>query len=631
MARLSKLLCCLGVVFVVGCGNEEDSNAPVDSGANVETPIGETTELPAGGKNTADRDGEKPPADTTVYPVKQVLEALQAEASDDPIIDFVNTRGSIGIRGVISEIHPYKKHIFEDTPEPMIKLESGVPDLSQYFVADLLIECQFTEPQDLKGLKVGQLIELSGVISRSYNSQGPDSFKMEECQLLAAEPATIASYPFYSFEASITDYADDGEKLDQLLTRLNDAGISYFNPSINENMIYRVEVYDSLAGEDGHLPQEVIDSLNEIPLISRLELSPLDGISDTIAQDLKAVRYCQEIQVGAGFLTGAGLESLLAIPGVYDLQLSGVTLLEPEDFEALKQAPFLRKLDVWGDPFADEPAFKGGGDEVLLRLKYTPELRELTLSNLDITDDGLTAFENLPRIRYLSITNCKISGSGLKHLANAENFWCLRLQSETLNDDLSDALSALSRLVVLDVSGPAVTSKIGSAFSNLEQLQNLTLSGTGIDDSIAESLGQLNSLRELWLNRTQIGDDFNLPISALPHLRYVNLSGTQVGGNVCAKLGTGSSLTSVSLGQTPVDDDDIQRLVESATQSKLEKINLTQTNVTEKCLLSLAKLPSLKHVTLSDSVEVSDETKKVLTDGEIELTLERPLPPLQIN
>lgn len=623
MSRLFRSLCCICVVFVVGCGDEKDttSNPPVAPAGSAETPAS----APARDGITVDSgNAGQSPTDTTVYPVEQIMEEVQSGKREVSLMTKVETSDPVRVRGVIAEIDPYQADLIEETAKPTVKLESGFLDLdySMYIAIaqdDILIDCEFANQKDLKGLKIGQTIELSGLVSWSFSFNGPKSFKLERCNLLNAEPAEIASMPFYSFETSVQDYGDDGKKLEELKSKLYDAGISTLSKTFSHNMFYDVELYNSAAEADGHLPKKTIQVLNEIPMISKLDLDSYGAISDTIARDLQQVRYCPELQVGAKKISGAGLAALLQIPGVTRLHLREPQMLIPEDLEALQHVPLLRKLEISGSH--DEPTFDGKADEALARLKYTPELRNLKLWTLSITDDGLTVLAKLPHLRSLDLSQCDVAGGGLKHLDGAEDFWTLKLDGEAVNDDLADSLAVLKHLIVLELNCPSVTSRIGSAFSNLPKLQLLSISKAQLDNSFAASLAQLPALERLTLSYSEIGDDFKLPVSALPHLKQIALQSTGIGGNVCEILATSPSLESIDISDNPVDDDAIARLVKSANQSKLEDIVLDNTAVSEQSLVQLAKLSSLEAITVSDTLKVSDETKNILKAAKITLNL----------
>jgi hypothetical protein len=625
-------LCCFCFALVTGCGApEEETGTPAANSESVpETP--ETPQTPPDSEEDEPPvEAEKPPSDSQqpdettggdadVYSVEQVLQAVRSEASDDPVVKLVEAGEEIRIRGVIAGIQPYNRHLPEGTPEPRVQLESGVPNLTRLPDTDLRVACQFSQQEELKGLKIGQTIVISGKVTLTLTAGHSRWIELEECRLRTAEPAGIASFPFYSFETSVTDYGDEGEKLEQLQTGLAAAGIDAANVSTIQNMVFDVEIENSLADDNGHLSTETIEILNEIPVISGLRLDTIDGISDEIAQDLKSLRYGQELIVGADQLTGDGLSALLEIPGIYLLQLENATELKPEDFDALQKVPYLRTLYIWNCRL--EPADREAGNQALDRLQHTPRLKRLSLSGLDITDEGLRALAHLPRLRSLEVSYCDVTGKGLKHLANPEELWFLTLNGELLNDDLVESLHGMENLVSLDLTGPGVTSKIGTAFRGLKKLKRLRLSRLNVDPTFGNSIARLASLEELTLAGDAIDDGFELPLASLPELTYFSLANTQVGGNVCAALAAATSLESLNLSETPVNDDDINRLVENAANSKLREINLFDTRITQQSLISLTKLPAVKWVVISDNVELSDAARSALSEAGIKLRIQ---------
>jgi hypothetical protein len=113
------------------------------------------------------------------------------------------------------------------------------------------------------------------------------------------------------------------------------------------------------------------------------------------------------------------------------------------------------------------------GDQELKVLEGAPELRDLTLVNTRVTDQGIAWLTRFPKLYWLcvcSIDQTKISGPQAAFL-NTPPQWTVKGLG---------ALKSLPNLRILTVSGPQVTDADLPALSTLKQLDWIDLHRTSV-------------------------------------------------------------------------------------------------------------------------------------------------------
>jgi len=129
-------------------------------------------------------------------------------------------------------------------------------------------------------------------------------------------------------------------------------------------------------------------------------------------------------------------------------------------------------------------------DAALDVVAQCPEVVDLTMERVSITDGGLAKLRALPRLRRLILNDCPITAEGLKTLAGLplrESLTSIGLRGTKLKDAELDSLKVFTKLQRLDISQTALTDASLSALETLP-LQFLSSTQTPLSTAALEEL-----------------------------------------------------------------------------------------------------------------------------------------------
>ena len=139
-----------------------------------------------------------------------------------------------------------------------------------------------------------------------------------------------------------------------------------------------------------------------------------------------------------------------------------------------------------------------------LNSRRSQEIKNMDLSNKEISDGTLIYISCLIYIEELILSNTSITGLGLKNIGNLKNLKKLNLANTKIgNQDLNHLLC-------------------------LYNLEDLSLTSTGINDLGCKILANLKKLRFLSLRSTQISNRGLKYLNKLPILESLNLMETNI-------------------------------------------------------------------------------------------------------
>lgn len=184
--------------------------------------------------------------------------------------------------------------------------------------------------------------------------------------------------------------------------------------------------------------------------------------------------------------------------------------LTPEDLEALKSKPRLKRLDLHDSSISDEDLEVVAGlqdlewldlsatlhptpykpritDAGLASLASLPRLGYLNLHGNPITDPGLEHLRFLPRLERLQLGGTEVSGAGLRHLTGLK--W-IRLDATPLKDEGLSHLQSITGLEQLYLCDTAISDAGLGQLTGLKRLRELILDGTRVTATGLSSLKQ---------------------------------------------------------------------------------------------------------------------------------------------
>lgn len=132
------------------------------------------------------------------------------------------------------------------------------------------------------------------------------------------------------------------------------------------------------------------------------------------------------------------------------------------------------------------------------------ELRNLDLSETEVSDRGLAALGPMDALSTLRMGWTNIDGSGLAGLSGRALHTLYLRSCEKFGDAGLRHVSRFLALETLWLDGTAVTDEGLAALQPLKQLKFLKLEGTNVSDRGIVSLGKLASLRSLGVGNTSV-------------------------------------------------------------------------------------------------------------------------------
>ena len=587
------------LILPVSC-SRSDSETPVSVTETTSPVQNDVAPMQKPGEPAAEMREEPPTQDDEtegrVYTMTELLEGIEKRQFK------YGERAKV--RGVIGRIDLYDSYI-DESESSEIYLESGIPETS--IEQEELGSCSFDSPDQLFDLAVGQTVVIEGEVGSSL------LFMLEDCKIVSAGERLRAAIPKLTRQL-IEDYAQEDSELAKTLTQLNDdlnidARTGTWD---NEFLEVKVTIDEEQIAE---ISQQEFDALAKLPILSRLVLY---AVADDAAKQLAKLPYCEELFIHCENLTTDGLNELLSIPGIQELRLFSTDGLDASALNTLQKVPGIWTLALFGeDP---DESFQSSAEEALQALRYVPELRYLELIRIGGTDTELSELAKLKHLRRLEINGCSLNGSSLKYLSDSKNFWFASLSGESVTDELGEGLKELNSLRILELDGTSVTGKVGVGFSSFQNLEQLEVTSSSVDSRIGSHLEPCVSLKRLNLRDNPIDDNFVIPAEQLSQLEWVILSDTTVGDQTCEQLSQLPKLRTLWLDSTKVTDAGLKALADRV-DLPLKELSLRKTEVSEAGVANLLKLKSLKKVTISDTVVVSDELKNRYKDQGVTLSV----------
>ena len=281
-----------------------------------------------------------------------------------------------------------------------------------------------------------------------------------------------------------------------------------------------------------------------LPFLSRMtELDTLDlafsNQTDDCIETLSRLPHLVSLSVGWSPIAHNGLRHFDKLTGLRHLAVSGPAAGEPERVE-----PDISFLSNY------------------------PDMRELDLGTLRLTDENLSVLKNLPRLRALSVFGAEICGTGFAALSSSPQLEELYAAGTNVVDDSLRHLAGLTALRILYFKSRSLSDAGLHHLHALDQLQSLQLPDCDITDSGLAMIAQHH-----------------------PMLQTLELDGCRnIGSAGIAYLQGNQQLRELCLSFTEIDDAAVHSLV---ANQRLEKLKLTMTQVSDACVEDLLRLPNL--------------------------------------
>lgn len=241
-------------------------------------------------------------------------------------------------------------------------------------------------------------------------------------------------------------------------------------------------------------------------------------------------------------------------------------------------------------------------DEDVFKIAKMPELRQIDLSETDITDKAIESFENTS-IEDLNLRLCtNITDNSGPSLESAKQLRYLDLSQTQIGDETVKKVAALN-LEYLSVPNCNITDASLESLGRTKSLTALSLDATPITEKGVACLKNLD-LEKLSVDSCRSFDDacLNTVIDNHPNLRYLTISNTRVTAKSVRRIAELKKLQGLNLASLSLNDEDIKPLVSSLHVSSLD---LAENAITDRSLSELAAMKSLKKLQLSGCNSVS--------------------------
>ncbi|KAH7574334.1 hypothetical protein JRO89_XS03G0283700 [Xanthoceras sorbifolium] len=242
------------------------------------------------------------------------------------------------------------------------------------------------------------------------------------------------------------------------------------------------------------------------------------------------------------------------------------------------------------------------GDFIKVRLKCLQAVRltmlkELQVSNCNITDLGVSYLRGLRKLIMLNLEGCNVTAACLDYISG---YFCaalvalayLNLNRCSISDDGCDKFSGLKNLKILSLGFNNITD---ACLVHLKGSLSLCLSLCYLVSLKNMHIENLTNLESLNLDSCNIGDEGLANLRGLTLLKSLELSDTEVGSGGLCHLSGLTRLENLNLSFTSVTDSGLKKL---AGLTSLKSLNLDARNVTDVGLAALTSLTGLTHLDL---------------------------------
>lgn len=422
-----------------------------------------------------------------------------------------------------------------------------------------------------------------------------------------------------------------------------------------------VSIIGSRDRERGHFTGRGLSHLRDLPQLAELTIMETD-IDETGMEQLAGLKTVQRLFLwNDSKMTAAGLAHLKALPSLRHLSFHQTPVRD----EGLVQIRDLATLEVLHIEYADvtEEGIRSLAGMTGLRelsiyakvpgsaltpLSSLPNLEDLNLAEIRMTDADIEMFKAFPALKSLNLRSDELTGEGMRYLRDMAtleevsgrfraatdesmqhlaglNFKALNLDRSAVGDRGLRPVGGMVELEFLSLSDTQVGDKGLKSLSELESLNSLRVANTTVSNEGIIGLGDKPNLSDLWIRGTKVGDKGFRAIGRMHAMRQLVASETEVTDAGLAHLGNLHLLNNLSLNETRITDKGLKHL---AGLQGLETLSLRETSVTDAGLLTLAEFPRLQSLWISGTLITNkgiDAFKQHKPDCEIHWRNRKPL------
>jgi len=204
------------------------------------------------------------------------------------------------------------------------------------------------------------------------------------------------------------------------------------------------------------------------------------------------------------------------------------------------------------------------------------------------TDADLAAFQVIPTVQSISLSNTQITDDGLRHLTKFHGLQSLDLNHTDISDKGLVSLQKLRSLSQLKLGYTSVSVSSAVFLARHFHCPSLDLSGLNMTDDDVNLLGDKRFLNNLELRDNQLTDKGIKEILASSNLESLDLSGNNFDGSCLA--GNSSSIQTLTLEHVPLTDAIFASIDKNAGFQRVVLCNTQMTNVALRGIVNCNQL-----------------------------------------
>lgn len=265
-------------------------------------------------------------------------------------------------------------------------------------------------------------------------------------------------------------------------------------------------------------------------------------------------------------------------------------------------------------------------------LSSLESLKELHLSDNDISGPIPASFYSLSSLEQLYIEDCKLSGSVAEEIGQLSLLRGLDLHNNYLSGSIPSSIDSMTDLKLLYLDANKLTGRIPTTIGALSQLVDVRLQHNRLEGPIPPQISNLRILQILYLNDNQLTG--SIPGEALADLKLLDqlqLYNNNLDGVIPSELSKMVLLNVLYLDQNSLHGSIPENL---ASMEFLEQLYLYKNNLSGRIPTEFGSMKVLSDLRLQDNRLSGTIPKELVDMKSLEIlylqnnTLEGSVPPL---
>ena len=256
-------------------------------------------------------------------------------------------------------------------------------------------------------------------------------------------------------------------------------------------------------------------------------------------------------------------------------------------------------------------------------------LKSLLLNETEVSGKEVGILKNCEHLESLDIRNPHLDKAAIEEISKLPNIRFLTLASQELNPEDLCRLAVMPNLEKLDIRGIRTTDETLECLSPLPKLYEIAFLGMEVTDNGIAVLSKYRDLKTVSMRHSTVSESTTKTLARIPKLQYLDIGQGKLKAGCFAPLET-TKLRNLYLKDSDLTNDDLKSI---AKLTSLKHLSIEgNSKITDIGLAEIAKLPRLEELRCIDTA-VTPLGIKAAFSGRKSLSIEVPLNEafLQIN